>query len=401
MIAYEDALRTVLDEVPRLDAEEAGIEEVPARVLAEGVFSDTDLPPFDKSAMDGFAVTESALARIPCILRVRETVLAGGALPGPVDGGECVKVMTGGVVPEGATAVVPVEETESAGEGAVRVKRAPGASNICVQGEDIHSGGKVLGAGTILAEEHVGLLAAVGRTRVSVSRRPRAALVVTGDEVVPHSETPPPGKIRDANSPMLVSHLRRMGLEVAFLGRVRDSRELFREHLSRGLEYDVLVTTGAVSMGETDFLASVLRELGAHVLFDRVAQKPGKPTTFARRGSCAVFALPGNPVTASVIFRMLVRPGLLAMMGAKAPGPGLVRARVKESYRRKKSSRLYFAPAELGPDGVKVLASRGSADLVTQARANSLALVRVGVKTLAPGDEVETYPYGQGIIDRR
>ena len=396
MITYEEALRTVVAEAPRLDSEELPVEEATGRVLAEDVSSETDLPPFDKSAMDGYAVAEADLARAPCVLRVRETVLAGGGLPAPLAPGapgECVKVMTGGVVPEGASAVVPVEETETAGGGEVRIRRAPGRSNICLRGEDVRRGGKVLEAGTRLAEEHVGLLASVGRSRVRVARRPRLALIVTGDEIVPHSEEPPAGKIRDSNSPMLLSHLRTMGLTAEFLARARDSRELFRGHLSRGLERDVLITTGAVSAGETDFLPQVLKELGTRVAFDQLAARPGKPTTFGLRGSCAVFALPGNPVTVSVIFRMLVRPALLAMMGAKRPGPRLLRARMKEGFRRKRAIRLYFAPAELGPEGVRILPSRGSADLVTQAGANGLALVRRGVEALAPGDEVEVHPY--------
>lgn len=393
MIPYEEALAAVL-ELPRLDAEDVPVEESPGRVLAADVSSDTDLPPFDKSAMDGFAVAEADLARVPCVLRVRETVLAGGGLPSPVSPGECVKVMTGGVVPEGASAVVPVEDTGSAGEGEVRIGRAPGKSNICLRGEDVRRGGRVVEAGTVLVEEHVGLLASVGSARVRVARLPRTALVVTGDEIVPHADIPTPGKIRDSNSPMLVSHLRRMGLGLEFIGRARDSRELFREHLSRGLQGDVLITTGAVSMGDTDFLADVLRELGARVVFDRLAAKPGRPTTFARRGQCAVFALPGNPVTASVIFRVLVRPAIMAMMGAKEPGPRLLRTRMKEGFRRKKAQRLYFAPAELGAEGARILPSRGSADLVTQAGANALVLVRPGVKEFSPGDEVDVHPYG-------
>ena len=395
MIEPQEALRIVLEKSPRLEAVEVPLPEADGAVLDESVASDSDLPPFDKSAMDGYAVRSADLARLPVELRVAEELPAGTAPTRPIQGGSCAKIMTGAPVPAGADRVVKVEDTEALPDGRIRILRTDPGRNICARGEDVRKGETVLEVGRVLRPPEIGLLASVGRERVRIVRRPTVAVLATGDELVSVSTVPGPGRIRDANSWSLLACCRRAGVGAESLGVARDTEADLREKIARGLERDVLLVSGGVSVGEWDLVPKVLRDLGVTIHFATVRMKPGKPTLFATHGRGLVFGLPGNPVSTIVGFHLFVLPALRRMMGWADPAPPTVAATLAGET-RVRGNRKAFVPAVLRREGktwaAEVIETRGSADLVGFSRADALVVLEPG--THPAGTRVEAFPLG-------
>jgi molybdopterin molybdotransferase len=399
MIDYEEALSIVLAAAPGPDG---AVDDVPlhrcvGRVLAREVLSDVDMPPFTKSGMDGFAVRTRDLVSLPATLKVAFDVPAGSVPERGLGPGEAASVMTGAPVPDGADAVVQVEWTSGFGGAEVTVNRAVAAgANVSPRAEIAARGDRVLPAGRAIGPEEVALLAAVGRDPVPVHRPPRVAVLITGDELVAPSAVPGPGCIRDTNGPTLTAFLGTLGLEPASVGRVRDDREAMREAIAAGLEHDFLLVTGGVSAGSYDFVEDVLASLGVTTLLRRVAIKPGKPTVFGQRGGHMVFGLPGNPVSALVIARVLVEPALRKRIGLPASPPRKLRARLAEPI-RKKPDRLWFVHGVLShgetPEVVP-LASHGAADLPAASRGDCLILAPRGIDALPAGGMVDVIVWG-------
>jgi len=394
MISPEEALRQVLAHTPRLEAVEAPVPEALGAVLAEPVASDMDLPPFNKSAMDGYAARAADLTHLPTELAVTENVPAGAVPTRPVEPGACARIMTGAPVPQGADTVVMVEDTEPAGDGRVRILRAgPAGRNVCVRGEDVRRGETVLEAGHRVRPAEAGLLASVGRERVRVFRRPRAAVLATGDELVPVSATPGPGQIRNANAWSLAACCRRAGIPRDDLGVARDTESDLHARLADGLSRDILLVSGGVSVGVWDLVPKVFEDLGVHVRFATVRQKPGKPTVFATHERGIVFGLPGNPVSTLVSFRLYVEAAIRTMMGDPAPVTPTVAATLAEGVFVRGKRRRYL-PATLRREGdewtVRPVPTHGSADLVAFCRADALAPLAPGEH--AAGESVEAVP---------
>jgi molybdopterin molybdotransferase len=382
MITPEEALRTVLENTPRLEPREAPLLEAVGACLAEDVASDLDLPPFDKSAMDGFAARAADLADTPVELEIVEELPAGVAPTQSLGPGTCAKIMTGAPVPEGADAVVRVEDTEPAGPDRVRILRTNlKRRNICARGEDIRRGEPVLEAGTVVEPAEVGVLASVGRDRVRIVRRPRVAVLATGDELVEVTASPGPGQIRDSNSWSLLAACRRAGVPTERLGVARDDEADLRSKIGDGLRRDVLLVSGGVSMGQWDLVPKVFDSLGVATHFAAVRQKPGKPTVFCTRGERLVFGLPGNPVSTLVAFRLYVWPALRKMMGYAEPAPPAIEAALAADAEIR-GDRTTFAPASLrwesGGYIAEAIPTHGSADLVAFSRADALAVLEPG-----------------------
>jgi len=395
MIEPQEALRIVLEKSPRLEAAEVPLPEADGAVLDESVASDSDLPPFDKSAMDGYAVRSADLARLPVELRVAEELPAGTAPTRPIQSGTCAKIMTGAPVPEGADTVVRVEHTEWLGGGRVRILRSDlPQRNICARGEDVRKGETVLEVGRVLRPPEIGLLASVGRERVRIVRRPTVAVLATGDELVSVSTVPGPGQIRDANSWSLLACCRRAGVGVESLGVARDTLDHLGDRIARGLERDVLLVSGGVSVGEWDLVPKVLRDLGVAIHFATVRMKPGKPILFGTHGRGLVFGLPGNPVSTIVGFHLFVLPALRRMMGWVDPAPPTVAATLVGDVKVRGNRRAYL-PTVLRREGetwvVKAVETRGSADLVGFSRADALVVLEPG--THPAGTRVKAYPF--------
>src|SRR3989442_14183414 len=313
----------------------------------------------------------------------------------PVVPGHASRIMTGAPIPPGADAVLIVEETENV-EGdpeAMRPKSAvqPGAS-IARRGADVRAGEILLHAGYYIGPGELGVLAACGRTRVTAGGRPRLAIITTGDELVEPDHPPGPGRIRNSNGPVRRAVVQRAAGVARTLGIAPDDETRLRLMIEDGLRDDVLVLSGGVSMGTHDLVGAALRSLGVEILFDKVAIKPGKPFTFGRRGRTLVFGCPGNPVSTYVIFQVFARAALRRMMGSAHPAPATVGGVLKSPVRQRPGRAGYSQPRVtwIGAGyAVEILPTSGSADFVSCARGNALAIVPSGVASLAAGESVE------------
>lgn len=401
MLAVEEALRIVLDNTRTLEAEEVEFTEALGRVLREDVVSDLDMPPFPRSAVDGYAVRAEDLVTLPRRLDVIGTIPAGTFPELVVDRGRAARIMTGAPVPEGANAVQMVEKTRSAGAppgSAVEILEAVSAgSNVAPRGSEVARGSVVLRAGTRLDPPAIAVAASVGKVRLAVGRRPSVAVLATGDELVPPSEVPGPGRIRNSNGFSLQAQCRALRIDAVSLGVARDTEASLHEHLEKGLAHDVLLLSGGVSMGLFDLVESVLEELGARILVESVALKPGKPLVFAlAEDGKLIFGLPGNPVSTMVTFELFARTAIARLEGASRPGRDLLSARLRAPLGSRGPRRAYL-PGWLRPDPDGTLEAipvptRGSGDIVAFAKANALLVVPEDRDRLEPGENVRAHP---------
>jgi molybdopterin molybdotransferase len=385
VISFDEALAHVIEAASPLDAETVPLAAAAGRVLAEAVVADLDVPPFDTTAMDGWAVPAAAAAREPMRFRVAGT-LGAGAPAAELPLGSALKLMTGAPLPAGSDAVVPVEEARLEADGTVTLLSPPKpGAHVRRRGEVIAAGDTLLPPGSRLCPADLVLAAAAGRDAVRVVRRARAGVVVTGQEVVPSGTRPGPAQIRNTNGPLLFSALARFGAEAFDLGMVSDDRRALRVTLGNALasRLDLLLTTGGVSAGEFDLVPEVLEELGARPVFHRVSMKPGKPVFFATAGPTLVFGLPGNPVSAAVVYDLLVRPALRKAAGLLPALPPAVAATLVRTVENRGSRRV-FQPARLSRDGSLLLAealpTKGSHDIVAHARADGLLVLEPGAR---------------------
>ncbi len=320
LISIDEARRRVLEAVRPLETEDVVLSDALGRVLARDVESPIDVPPFDNSAMDGFAVRAGPVAELEVVGESR----AGRPSPRGVDPGTAIRISTGAQLPEGATAVVPVERART-GEGSdarVLVEAAAEGANVRRAGEDVRSGDRVLAAGTSIGPAELGVAASIGCHVLPCARRPRVALLLTGDELIEPGDDLAPGQIYSSNAYALAGLVERFHAQLVFRATVGDSAEATREALARALdEADVVCVSGGVSVGPHDHVKPALHELGVSERFWGVALRPGKPTWFGSRDGTLVFGLPGNPVSAMVTFLLFARPALAALQGNHPPAP--------------------------------------------------------------------------------
>ena len=392
LLSVEEAQRAILDRVRPLAPEQVGLGEAAGRFLAEPVRAAVDLPPFPSSAMDGFAVRA---ADVPARLPIVHRIAAGRPAPRPLGRGEAMAVATGGVVPEGADAVVPIElVVEHDNEVEVDSAVASGA-NVRARGGDLRAGSPVLDAGMRLAPAQLAAAAAAGAPTVACAGRPRVAVVVTGTELRVPGETLRTGQIYEANGPMLAAAAAAAGADVRLLTRIVDDESAHREAIEQGLAGDVLVTSGGVSVGPHDLVRQVEARLGVEEVFWRVAVRPGKPVSFGVRGATLVFGLPGNPVSSLVGFELFVRPALLALQGATDPLPQFEVGRLMTARRRSaERAELVRARRRVGDDGVLLepLSGQESHMIAEAARADSLVFIPRGDGEQAAGSAVRYLP---------
>ena len=387
----DQALALVLERVRPLEPEDVPLADAAGRVLAEDAHAAVDLPPFDSSAMDGFAVRA---VDTPGRLTVVDHSAAGRPAARALAAGEAIAISTGAVVPTGADAIVPVECSTSAGR-TVEVDAVAAGANRRPQGGDVRAGAVVVLAGTRLGPPQIGALAAVGTALVRCTRRPRVAVLSTGTELRAPGEELRPGEIYEANTLLLRAQLASAGAEVAVLDTVADNELATRAALEGGLGADVLITSGGVSVGTHDLVRGALADLGAEEIFWRVAVRPGKPVAFATRGATLVFGLPGNPVSALVAFELFVRPAVLALQGARDPGPlylpGLLGSPLPRNDAR---DELVRARTRREAAGVilEPLSGQESHMIVRAAAADALVLVPHGTGELSRGSAVSYLP---------
>ena len=385
LLRLEDAIALVLERVRPLDAEPVPLASAAGRVLAEDARAAVDLPPFPSSAMDGFAVRT---ADTPGVLSVVERIAAGRPAERTLAAGEAMAIATGGVVPEGADSVVPLERVSQRDNKVEVPDRVASAANVRPRGGDVEQGAVVLTAGTRILPSHVAALAAAGIGTVTVARRPRAAVVATGTELQRPGEPLAPGEIYESNSVLLTAALERAGAEVASTAWAADTEEAHRQELERALAADVVVTSGGVSVGPHDLVRSIEAELGVEEVFWRVAVKPGKPVSFGVRDGTLVFGLPGNPVSVLVGFELFVRPALRALEGERDPGPRYERGRLARPLRRN-PERDELVRARRDGDVLEPVVGQESHMIVRAASADSLVHVPRGSDELPEGAAVD------------
>jgi molybdopterin molybdotransferase len=392
LLSFEDALEQILARARPLPAERVPVAEAAGRGLAEPARAVVDLPPFPSSAMDGFALRA---ADTPGTLPVVERIAAGAPATRALRAGEAMAIATGGLVPDGADAVVPHEYVvEHDNELVVREPVELGA-NVRPRGGDVAAGAVVAEAGMRIRSAQLGALAAAGVAEVVCARRPRAAVLTTGTELRRPGEVLAPGEVYEANGLMLAAQLTAAGAEVERLDAVADDEAAHRAALRRGLEFDVLVTSGGVSVGPHDLVRRIEAELGVEEVFWRVSIKPGKPVSFGVRGGTLVFGLPGNPVSSLVGCELFVRPAILALQGLADPGPRFLPGTLARSVRRD-AARTELVRARIARlDGSVVLepiTGQESHMIVRAAAADALVLVPSGEGELEAGATVRYLP---------
>ena len=392
LLSLEEALERILERVTPLGPEGVELAAASGRVLAEDARAAVDLPPFPSSAMDGFAVrSEDTPGRLPIVARIA----AGVPAPRALEAGEAMAIATGGVVPAGADSVIPIEYVVESDNTVEVTDAVVHGDNVRPRGGDVGAGDVVVPRGARLGAAQIGALAASGLDRVVVGRRPRVAVLATGTELRRPGEQLGPGEVYEANAVLLATTLASAGADVVALPAVSDDESSHRAALERGLTADALVTSGGVSVGPHDLVRRILSQLGVEEIFWGVAVKPGKPLAFGVRGSTLVFGLPGNPVSSLVSAEVFVRPALLALQGATAPGPVFFEGRLAASVRRNAHRDEFLrARSVVSEDGVLLdpVVGQESHMIARAAAADALVLAPRGEADLAAGARVRYLP---------
>ncbi|HPW18621.1 MAG TPA: molybdopterin molybdotransferase MoeA [Candidatus Aminicenantes bacterium] len=394
MIEFAEARALVLAAAKALPAETVPLARALGRTLARDVKAREAVPPFAKATMDGYAVRAAdTLAAPAAALAVVDDLPAGRLSRRALGPGQAARIMTGAPLPRGADAVVMAEDAERS-EGGVLVRRAvrPG-DNIGLAGEDLKRGETAVDRGAVIGPAEIGMLAAANLRRVPVVRRPRVAVIATGDEVVEAGGRKRRGQIRNANGPALTAMAVRAGAEARYLGIARDRPAALAAKLARARGYDAVVLSGGVSVGDHDLVKEELPAAGVEPVFWRVRIKPGKPVFFGRRGRQLVFGLPGNPASALVTFLLFVEPALAAMLGRPGPAPATVTAVLAEDITVKDDRTQFLRGVVVEPGPVLRVAPYGdqrSGVLRSMVRSRVLIVVPGGARRVEAGREVET-----------
>ena len=402
MITVDEAQAAVWGRVPTLGAEAVPLEAAWSRILRANVLADRDLPPFDRAAMDGFAVRAEDAGQAGARLRVTGEIRAGVSADRAVGSREAMRIMTGAPVPEGADAVIQVERTKieptAPGDPEVVLETPVTAGqNIVPRGSEAKAGAVLLREGVRIGAAHLAVLASVGQIEPVVSRRPRVAVIVTGDEVVDPRTRPGAAQIRNANGPALLAAVHEAGGVASDFGILPDDPVKTRDAIARALNggHDAIVLSGGVSAGDFDFVEAALGDLGVTLHVTSVRVKPGAPFVFGTRGATLVFGLPGNPVSAQVTFELFARPALLKMQAALAFLRPSLEA-VLDGPLNNRSNRRNYLPVLVsrGADGLHAqpIRTQGSGDTAAHSLANALAFLEPERTSAAPGDRIPLYP---------
>lgn len=395
MLPVAEAIKIVSANCPRLPSEKITLKEALHRFLAEEIVADSDLPPFDRSQMDGYALRALDTQTVPTSLQVVGESAAGRGWHNQLQAGQAVRIMTGAPVPDGADAVQQIEKTRETNGSVEVLSSVNEGRSIVKRGAEIKKGETVLQQGELITAPAIAVLASFGYSKVAVSQKPRVAVLATGSELVPVDQQPGQDQIRDSNNYSISAYSELAGATISSVGLSNDNPEALRAAIIAATETaDVVITSGGVSVGAYDFTKTVLRDIGAEILFERVALRPGKPTVFAKlpNGSL-VFGLPGNPVSVSVTFNLFTRTALLAMQGALRTelesGTATLANNVKGSEDRES-----FLPATLQTDNNGQLLAQplkwgGSSDFVGFTRATALIVVPAGTNTVEAGQNVK------------
>ena len=394
MIRFEEALKEILSKTRRLALQEVSLDRAVGSVLSENIKARHDSPPFNKSAMDGYALRSSDLKSVPKELKCVGLIKAGRPFKRIIKNGECAKIMTGSPLPKGADAVVMVERTsEDEKRGWIKVlQRVKKGENVCFKGEDIKKGTVVLKKGMLIRGPEVSLASSLGRTKIRVYRKPSVAILNTGDEIIESGKPLIYGKIYNSNGPMLISLLQALNIKVEYLGIARDDEKDLERLVIKGLKNDILLISGGVSMGDYDLVPKVLKKCGVREVLHKIYMKPGKPVFFGTRQSKLVFGIPGNPVSTYLVFLVLIKPAIDKMLG-KISQLSIRWARLTEEFRQK-PGRKHFVPAQVQErqgelEAFPIKGYHGSADIASLSQANAFMIVDGSRSFLKRNSQVE------------
>lgn len=399
MIKFEEALEIVLNTNISLGKEEIKLKKSLGRILAQDIFSDIDMPPFNKSAMDGYACRSQDINNE---LEVIEIIPAGKTPKMKIGKNQCAKIMTGAPLPEGADTVFIVEKSMNTSENKVKYTGASqnidscnaesgktAKQNICFIGEDIKKGQKVLDKGTLIKPQHIAVMASAGCVNPTVSKKPRVAVIATGSELVEPHIKPSKSQIRNSNGAQMMAQLKQNKICAKYYGIAHDNQQTTEDIFNKAMtENDIIMLSGGVSEGDFDFVPHILKKAGFEIKFDRVAVQPGKPTTFALAGNKICFAMPGNPVSSFVQFEILLKPLLYKLMGHNLNYPQLILPMGTDFF-RKKTNRLSWIPVNINEQGLVIpVEYHGSAHINGLSSAHGLIAVPIDVNTIKKGELV-------------
>ena len=390
MISFEKASAILNQSVRTFGTERVPLGNSLNRVLAEDIFSDEDIPPFRKSLMDGFACRRKDL-QAP--LRITADIPAGTSPPGELGENECMRIMTGGMVPLGADCVIKKEDTELLKNGLVRCRNTGADSNISPMGEDFKTGELALQSGCLLGAPQVAVMAALGKGHPMVYHQPTVAVISTGNELVDPLNKPGISQIRDGNGYQLRAQAMQMGLRAEYLGIARDDKTLLASMLAPALErYPLVLISGGVSVGELDYVPGVIKDLGVDIRFHRVQVKPGKHMLFGVKGDHFIFGFPGNPVSSFVLFEILVKPFIMRCMGYRG-STEIHTMTLAETFRHSSPELMLFIPVDYDVNGsVKPVTYHGSAHIHAYTMAKGIMEVPAGILEIKKGEKVHVRP---------
>lgn len=385
MINFEEAQKIMSKNVELLDIEEINFQESLGRILARDIFSDVNMPPFDKSAMDGYACRAEDIANE---LEVVEIIPAGYVPQKKVGKNQCSKIMTGAMVPEGANMVIIVENTEKTDENHIRFFKEKSSSNICYFAEDVKISDLVLKKGTKISSTHIPVLASVGAVNIKVYKKPRIAIITTGSELVEPENIPEKSQIRNSNAYSILALLKEIGIEANYHGITKDTKEATHELLKKAAENsDIIIFSGAVSMGDFDFVPEVLKEEGVEILFHGINVKPGKKTIFGKRNSKYFIGVPGNPVSAFIQIKLLIIPFIFEMMGHTI-NDLTIKLPLAQNFIRKHGNRKEFIPVFIENNNVKISEYHGSAHINAYSYVNGIMEIEREITEIKKGELV-------------
>jgi molybdopterin molybdotransferase len=386
MITFEEAYKIVIQSSITTDVANVSLEDAVGRVLAGNIFSDTAMPPFDKSAVDGYACRRSDLGEA---LEVIEEIPAGRKPMKVIEKGCCAKIMTGAMVPEGADTVIMVEFTEQVANDKIRFTGTTTSANICYAGEDVKLGQLVLTKGTFLRPQDIAILASVGEASPQVYLKPIVGVISTGDELVEPHVKPGLSLIRNSNASQTIAQIKNAGATPIYFGIAKDTEDSTRELLTKAFNNsDITLLTGGVSMGDYDYVPKVMQDLNIHILFKSLAVQPGRPTVFGTKPGKFIFGLPGNPVSSFVQFEMLVKPLIYKMMG-NIFEPPVIKLPMGETFWRRKTSRKTLLPVKIKEGQVFPVDYHGSAHIHAYSFADGILAMEIGKSEIIKGELVD------------
>jgi molybdopterin molybdotransferase len=395
MISVEDALHKILNVFVPLGQEKVNILDALGRVIGEDIYATRSIPPTDNSAMDGYAVrwedTRGASREKPVVLNVIEDIPAGTIPKESVGRGESSRIMTGAPVPDGANAIVRVEDTAKQRQRVKVLVQAKKGQDIRLAGEDVKDGELIISRGDVIRPAEIGMLASLGRSFIMVYQRPIVAVVATGDELVDIDDSPNPWQIVSSNSYSLAAQIIDCGGIPLQIGIAKDTRDDLVSKFKAALRADIIVSSGGVSVGDYDLVKDVMKEVGNKMQFWRVAMRPGRPLAFGSMGGIPIFGLPGNPVSSMVAFEQFVRPSILKTMGHKNLFRRTVKATIREDITKERGAKHFIRARVEYKNGrfiVTSMGNQGSGILKSMVRANGLVILPENSTSAKKGDEV-------------